>query len=94
MGKTSKDLCMRLCSCRKKGQSTAVSPAWEWFGTSAAGITLLSMLSGVGNSKVAAARPGTLFMPGSDLEGPFHGSLNWWEGLLLQSHPWPHASQR
>lgn len=67
---------MGLCSCRKKGLSTAVSPAWERFGTSAAEITLLSMLSGVGNSKVTAARPGTLFMAGIDLEGPFQGSLN------------------
>lgn len=93
-GKASRDLCMRLCSCWKKGLSIVVSPAWKWFGTSAAEITLLSVLSGVGNSKVTAARPGTLLMPGTDLEGPFQGSLNWWEGLLLQSHPWPHTSQR
>lgn len=33
----------------KKGLPAAVSPAWEWFGTSAAEITPLSMLSGVGN---------------------------------------------
>lgn len=72
-GKTSRDLlCMRLCSCWKKGLSAAVSPAWECCGTSAAEITLLSMLSGVGNSKVTATRPGTLLMPGTDLEGPFH----------------------
>lgn len=40
--------------------SAVVGPAWEWFGTSAAEITLLSLLSGVGKSNITAARPGTL----------------------------------